>query len=75
MVNEIWTIYIPWLNKGFGSNFQVDSQIWHETPKESCWMHQPKHCEYNKEDNSQNILTDINYQASSQKFRQIMSFF
>ena len=33
-------------------------------------MHQSKCCEYNK-DNSQNTISDKNYQALSQKFRQI----
>ena len=35
--------------------------------------HQSKHCEYDKDEvNSQNILSDKNHQASSQKFRQII---
>ena len=36
----------------------------HETLEEGQRMHQPKLCEYNKdEDNSPNVLNDKNYQA------------
>ena len=51
----------------------VGSWVWHETLKEGRRTHQPKHCEYNNEDegNSLNALSDKNYHASSQKFRQV----
>ena len=54
--------------------FCVGSQVQFETPDESQRTYQPKHCEYSNEieDNSLNILSDKSYQASSQKFRQII---
>ena len=73
MINRIGTVY-PWgSNKGFSSRFCVDSRVWHETPEEGWKTHQPKHCDYNNKDelNRSNILSNKNYQASSQRFRQI----
>ena len=72
MVNRIRIIYSCGVNKGFSSEFNAGSQVWHETSEEGQRMHQPKHCEYNNkyEDNSLNILNDKTYQVSSQKFRQ-----
>ena len=66
-------------SQGFSwSVFQPSSgvlcQTWHETPEGSQKMHQPKCSEYNNkdEDNSPDTLSDKNYPASSQKFRQII---
>ena len=42
MVNGIKTIYPRGLNKGFGSNFCVGSQVWHESPEEGRKTYQPK---------------------------------
>ena len=63
MINRIRTLYHKGLNKGFGSNFCVGNQVWFETPEEGWRMHQPKHYEYNNEDedNSPNILSDKKY--------------
>ena len=45
-----------------------------KTVEESQRIHQPKCSKYKNEDenNSQNILSEKNYQASFQKFRQII---
>ena len=53
--------------------FCVGFQVQHETPEEGQRTYQSKHSEYNNEedDNSLNILSDKDYPASSQKFRQI----
>ena len=72
------TIYPNGLNNGFSSKFCVSSQVWHDIPKEGWRTHWQKPYEYNNEDedNSPNILSDKNYQASSQKFRhRILSCF
>ena len=63
MVNRIRIIYSCELNKGFGSKFFVDSQVWQETFKVGWRMHQPKHFEYNNkdEDNNSNTLNDNNF--------------
>ena len=47
---------------------------WHETPEEGQRTYQLKCCDYNNKDevNSLNILSNNNYQASSQKFKQII---
>ena len=76
MVNGIRTIYPSRLNKGFGLKFCVDSQDRYETAEEGQKMHWPKLSEYNKKDkdNSPNILSDKNCQASSQKFTQIITW-
>ena len=68
MVNRIGTVY-PWgSNKGFSSRFCVDSQVWHETPEEGWRTYQLQYYDYNNKDevNSPNILSDNNYQATSQ---------
>ena len=70
MINRIGTVY-PWgSNKGFSLRFCVDSWVQHKTPEEGRRTYQPKRCEYNNKDdiNSPNILSNNNYQASSQKF-------
>ena len=71
MVNGIRTKYPCGLNKGFWLKFCAGSQFQYEMPEEGRRMHQPKCCEFNNEDISPNILSDKNYPASSQKFRQI----
>ena len=53
----------------------VDSQVQDKTLEEGQKMYQPKH-DYNNIDevNSPNFLSYNNYQASSQKFRQVKLF-
>ena len=77
MVNRIGTVYPCGLNKGFGLRFCVGSWVWDDTPEESQRAYRPKCCEYNNadEDNSLNILSGKNYQASAPKFRQIIILF
>ena len=55
---------------GFSSMFCVSSRIRHETPEEGRMRYRPKRCQYNNEDedDSPNIPSDKNYQASFQKF-------
>ena len=74
MVNRIGAIYSCGSNKGFSSGFCVEFWVQHETSEEDQRTYWPKLCEYNNKDevNSPNILNNINYQASSQKFRQII---
>ena len=74
MINKIRTIHPQGLNKEFGLKFCKGSRVRHETPEESQRTHWPKHCECNNEDeiNSPSTLSDKNYQASSQKFRQMI---
>ena len=60
MVNKIGTVYTCGSNKEFSLRFCVDSGVQLEAPE--------KHYENN---NSPNILSNNNYQASSQKFRHI----
>ena len=54
MINEIRTIYLRGLNKGFDLRFCVDSQVRHETPEEGRRIHLLKRSEYDNriEDNS-----------------------
>ena len=70
MVNKIGTVYLCSSNKGFSLRFCVDSWVRHETPEEGWMTYHPKHCDYdNKEEiNSLNILSNNNYQTSSQEF-------
>ena len=69
MVHGIRTIY-P--REGLSLRMCVGSWVQHETPEEGHRKYQLKHCEYNNEnEDSANILSDKNYQASSQKFRQM----
>ena len=69
MVNGIKTIYTYEVNKRFNSKICVGSQVRCNTPEEgrrTSWL---KSCMYNEEnENSLNILSDKNYQDSSQKF-------
>ena len=48
--------------------------VYHETPGEGQRIYRPKHCKYNikVEVNSPNILNNNDYQASSEKFWQII---
>ena len=48
------------LNRGFSSNFLVDSRVRHKTSEECRRTYRPKHCEYNNEDedNSPNTSSD-----------------
>ena len=72
MVNGIRIIYLDGLNKGFSLKFCVGSWVWHETAEEDWRTHLLKSDYKNKDEhNSLNMLNDKNYQASSQKFRQI----
>ena len=50
------------------------SRIRQETPEEGRRAHRPKRCVDNNkdEDNSLNNQNDMNYQASSKKFREIV---
>ena len=72
IINGKITFYPHGLNKGISWRFCVSSQVRHETPEEGQRTYQPKCCEYKNEDegNCPNILSDKNYQASTQKFKQ-----
>ena len=61
-------------NKGRSSKFREDSGV-RQTPEEGQRTYRPKHCRNNNkdEDNSPKTLHDKNLQASSQKFRQLIS--
>ena len=65
--------YTDDLNKGRGSKFRVGPRV-QQTP-EGRRTYQPKRCDYNNkdEDNSLKTLNDNDHQASSQKFRQLIS--
>ena len=73
IVNRIGTIYPCGSNKELSLRFCVGFQVWHKTPEEGQSSYRLKHYVYsNKDDvNSPNILTNNNYQASTQRFRQI----
>ena len=60
-------------NKGRSSKFRVSSWV-QQTPEEGQKTYQPKRRGNNNidEDNSPKILNDKNYQALSQKFRQLI---
>ena len=58
-------------SKGRSSKFRVGSRV-RQTPEEGWRTYRPKRCGNNKEDNSPKTLNDKNYQASSQKFRQLI---
>ena len=62
------------MNKGRGLKFHVGFRV-RQTPEEGWRTYWPKRSEYNNEDkdNSPKTLNDRNYQASSKKFRQIVS--
>ena len=50
----------------------VRDSVWRETPEEGRRIYRPKRCDYNNKDevDNSNILSNNNYQASSQKFKQ-----
>ena len=69
MVNRIGTVYTCGSNKEFSLRFSGDSRVQHETPEEVQRTYWLKCCYNNKDEvNSLNILSNNNYQASSQKF-------
>ena len=51
MVNGIRASNLHGLNKGCGLKFHVGSQVW-QTPDEGWRIHQPQHCEYNKDEDN-----------------------
>ena len=75
MVNRIRASDPRGLNKGRGSKFPVGFRIRQETPEEGRRTYRQKNCEYNNKDkyNSPKTLNDKNYEASSQKFGQLIS--
>ena len=77
MVNGIRIIYSRELNEGVSSMLCLGSRVRNETPEEDWMIYRPKRSEYNNEDdgNGPNILSDENYQGSSQKLRQITQIF
>ena len=72
MANGIRTGDPDGFNKGRCSKFHQGSQVW-QTSEEGRRTYRPKRCGNNNkcEDNSPKTLNDKNYQASSQKYRQI----
>ena len=66
-------LYIPVVQiKGFSLRFCGESRLRHQTPKVGRKTYRPKHCDYTNKDevNRPNILSNNDYEASSQKFRQ-----
>ena len=76
MVNGIRTGDTRGFNKGRSSKFREGSRV-RQIPEEGRRTYRPKRCgNSNKdEDNCPKTLNDKNHQASSQKFRQLKSFF
>ena len=74
MVNEIRTGDHRGFNKGRSSKFRVGSRVRH-APEEGRRTYRPKRRGNNNkdDDNSSKTLNDKNHQASSQKFRQLIS--
>ena len=74
MANWIRTGDPHGFNKGRSSKFREGSRVW-QSPEEGQRTYWPKHCGNNNkdEDNSPKTLNDKNQQASSQKFRQLIS--
>ena len=70
MANRIGAVYPCGSNKRLSLRFFVDYWVRDETPEEGRRTYRPKRCEHNNKDeiNSLNILSNNNYQASSQKF-------
>ena len=75
MANGIRTGDPRGFNKGRSSKFCEGSRV-RQTPEEGRRTYRPKRCDNNNkdEDNSPKNLNDKNQQASSQKFRQLVSF-
>ena len=73
MANGIRTGDPRGFNKGRSSKFCVGSRV-RQTLEEGRRIYRPKRCgNNNDEDNSPKNLNDKNQQASSQKFRQLIS--
>ena len=74
MANGIRTGNPCGFDKGRSSKFREGSRVW-QTPEEGRRIYRLKHCGNNNEDedNSLKTLNDKNHQASSQKFRQLIS--
>ena len=74
MANGIRTVDPHGFNKRCSSWFREDSRV-QQTPEEGRRTYQPKRCGNNNkdEDNSPKTLNDKNHQASSQKFRQLIT--
>ena len=74
MANGIRTGNPRGFNKGRSSKFREGSRV-RQTPEEGRRIYRPKRCGNNNkdEDNSPKTLNDKNQQASSQKFRQLLS--
>ncbi len=72
MVNRIESVYLRGSNKMV--QFEILCGCPSLTPEEGRRAYRPKHCDDSNKDevNSLNILSNDNYQASSQKFRQIL---
>ena len=60
-------------NKGRNSRFREGSRV-QQTPEDGRRIYRPKRCGNNNKDenNSPKTLNNINHQASSQKFRQLI---
>ena len=65
---------ILWLDKGFRSRLCLGFWVQHKIPEEGRQTYRQKFCVYNDVDKSPDILSDQNYQASSQKFWQITRY-
>ena len=76
MANGIRTGAPPGFNKGRSLKFRDGSQV-RQTSEEGRSTYRPKHCGNNNkdEDSSPKTLNDKNHQASSQKFRQLISLY
>ena len=74
MANGIRTGDPRGFNKGRSSKFREGSRV-RQTPEEGRRTYWPKRCGNNNkdEDNSLKTINDKNHQASSQKFRQLIS--
>ena len=72
MANGIRTSDPREFNKGGSSKSRVGSRV-RQTPEEGQRIYRPKRCgnDNKDEDNCPKTLNDKNYQASSQKFRQL----
>ena len=72
MANGIRTGDPGGFNKGCSSKFHVGTQV-QQITEEGRWTYHPKCCGNNNknEDNNPKTLNDKNYEASSQKFRQL----
>ena len=71
-----------YVHKGFqvrqeGSQVRQVSRVQQEIPEEGWRAHQPERCTDNNkdEDNSPNNPNNSNYQASSQKFKEMFYFY